>query len=134
MGCCYSSSNSQGSQLKDSHFNHSRVDKPAWDEINPEIGFVIKSRRDDQSKVFINIFFHSMLKRLMTLPLMECKDKTGQTCEVYGVIVPLQVFTKSAKNGTYRDKVIDRRQLCHKIKLIIINSNISSKFLFLDVS
>ena len=104
MGCCCSSSSKDKNGIDGAHLNHSR-NQPSWDEINPDIGFVIKTRREDQSKVFINIFFNNMLKRIVTIPLLTCNDKAGQSCEVYGVVVPLQIFTKSAKNGTYRDKV-----------------------------
>jgi hypothetical protein len=73
--------------------------------ITPYIGFVVKTRKPNNSKAFINIFFHPYLKKMYPIPGLESYDKSGDKCVVFGVVVPSSDYNKSGVDSTIRNKV-----------------------------
>ena len=85
-------------------------DESAVDFITPHVGFVIKTKRVmDNSKVFINLFYHDhkdLLGFVLSAPAKWSRDKKGADCEAYDVTVPKQFFLQSAGSDAARKEVI----------------------------
>ena len=105
MGCCTSSGkiNRKPGEIQLDHITLRKNGTPEC--ITPNVGFVIKSKRSDGSKVFINIYYHIYIREKYPLPLENAFDKSGANCEVYGVVFPQVAFINSGKNAITRDKV-----------------------------
>lgn len=94
-----------GSQSSEASHYSTRRGNIAADGITPNVGFVIKTRRHDKTKIFINLYYHPFLKEMFPLPLTESWDKKGELCYVYGVIVPHATYTASGRDVKTRNTV-----------------------------
>jgi hypothetical protein len=78
--------------------------------ITPHVGFVLKTKREgDQSKVFINIFYHEekeLHRFVLSAPAKTSVDKKGVECEAYDVSIPYHYFVKCSADE------IARREIC----------------------
>lgn len=77
--------------------------------IVPHIGFVLKTKRDrDQSKVFVNIFYHEekeLHNFVLSAPAKRSVDKKGVECEAYDVSIPKSYFMKCSTSEEARKEV-----------------------------
>jgi hypothetical protein len=78
----------------------------SYASLQPNIGFVVKSKRQtDKSKVFINIFYHERLASMISTAAKTSKDKNGNDCLAYDVIIPYNSFVDCAEDEIVRNKL-----------------------------
>ena len=106
MGCCQSTPTikdvAKETELKLKHQKRDPIDDGC---VTPRIGYVVKSRRKDNTKVFINITYHEYIKGTFILPLTESVDKNLQKCLVYSILVANTLYLECLKDKNARDKV-----------------------------
>lgn len=106
MGCS-SPSRIRGRLLENELEHLALASKPVdINEIVPSLGFVLKTRRLDDTKVFINICHHPNLCQLYTIPLIESKDKHGTSCLIYSCVLPTREYQKIEADSDARNKVM----------------------------
>lgn len=107
MGCCTSKS-TKALAVEDNALNTKfaiRRESVTADGITPNVGFVLKTWRHDNTKIFINMFYHPFLKSMYPIAMEETMDKKGRRCFVYGVQVPSLMYTESGRDINVRNKV-----------------------------
>jgi hypothetical protein len=73
--------------------------------VTPLVGFVLKTKRTDQSKVFVNVMYHGVVLSMLSAPARTSSDKKGGQCEAYDIIVPRQIYYDAVKDEMFRDQV-----------------------------
>ena len=114
MGCCTSNPSkkvvSKDVQLIDRNSRNSNGNNQASpfstrgsnipaDSVTPHVWFVIKTRRDDKTKIFINLFYHEFIKSIYPIELSKSWDKKGDLCLVYGVVLPRATYMTAEKDS-----------------------------------
>jgi hypothetical protein len=85
--------------------SHIALRRGSLSKILPEVGFVLKARRSNNSKVFINVFYSVKVHRIVPIPKSVSRDKQGESADVYGVVLPHGKFIKSV-DGEAKDTVV----------------------------
>jgi len=123
MGCCTSNPSSKKKvvskdvQLIDRNSKNSgsnqispfssRGANVSADSVTPHVWFVLKTRRDDKTKIFINLFYHEFVKDMYPIELSKSWDKKGEICLVYGVVVPRATYLTAEKDTKVCHTVCD---------------------------
>lgn len=82
---------------------------PRPTDFTAEIGFVVKSRVEDDSKVFINVFHHSsVLYIATTLTDKYTTDKSGNSTLTYDVVINTAVFTICSADDESKEYVSEQ--------------------------
>lgn len=96
-------------------------ESPPPTHFTAEIGFVVKSRMDDESKVFVNVFHHSsVLYIATTLAEKFTTDKSGGSTLTYDVVINTAVFTICSADDDSKEYVSEQI-------IEYINNNITRK-------
>ena len=59
----------------------------------PEVGYVIKARKEGNTKCFINVFHHSSVLYLLCDDAILAPDKSGEPCLTYQCCINTAVLT-----------------------------------------
>ena len=105
MGACSSKSNgidaqstANKNQNQLNHFTTRASNISNGNGINPHVGFVIKTKCKDNTKVFINLFYHELVKGMCLISGSKSVDKKGKSCFIYGVIVSSSNNSENERN------------------------------------
>lgn len=97
MGCTQSSGTSTAvadpQHPDDAPVSSQPAENVGSDFLLPECGFVVKTKRADNMKAFVNVFHHSSVLYLLTFPARIAADKAGEDCVTYDVVINTAVFT-----------------------------------------
>ena len=95
MGC--TSSKSTNSSIVTSNTNGKAVISKGLNVITvdflPEVGYVIKARKEGNTKCFINVFHHSSVLYLICDDAILAPDKSGEPCLTYQCCINTAVLT-----------------------------------------
>lgn len=118
MGICTSIDHQDktNESKQDRHFFLRSKDVSA-DEIKPRAGLVIKTKHSNNTKVLINLCYHEYVKneKKFLIPISPAKDrpsyyypyrdKKGELCCVYSVIISSDEYTVKVKDSILMHKV-----------------------------
>lgn len=106
MGTCSSNQVDKNikSQSRPGHFT-TVATNVSPNGITPRVGFVIKTNCSYKSKVFINLFYHEFVKEMCVISASKSYDKKGESCFVYGIIVPYALYTSNCQTNALRVQV-----------------------------
>ena len=68
-------------------------------------GFVVKTKRSHNSKVFINIYSHDRVTENYFRPLTMCEDSKGEICRRYEVVLPKFRLIECSNSEESRNEV-----------------------------
>lgn len=79
------------------------------DVFIPEIGYVLKTKKQDDAKVFINVFHHSCVLYIVAADSPKSSaDKAGEPTLTYDVAINTAVFTICANNDDSKELVSEQ--------------------------
>lgn len=121
MGCCTSNPQAANSkekvrssvQLIDRNSKNSSQTSPfstrganvSADSVSPHVWFVVKTRREDKTKIFINLFYHENVKEMYPIELSKSWDKKGEVCLVYGAVVSRATYMDAERDTKFCNSV-----------------------------
>jgi hypothetical protein len=74
--------------------------------VTPFVGFVIKTKRkQDESKVFINLFHHEYVAPIASSAAKQSVDKGGNICTAYDVVVNSKVYSLCMEDDVVHHQV-----------------------------
>ena len=74
--------------------------------VAPFVGFVIKTKRkQDESKVFINLFHHEYVAPIASSAAKQSVDKGGNVCTAYDVVVNSKVYSLCMEDDVVHHQV-----------------------------
>lgn len=91
--------------------NSTPIQAQSSNAIIPLIGFVIKLKKIDDSKVFINVFHHDAMSMdtIHVCPPKKSTDKKGEEADLYDTVIATSLFSTSVVSDD------EKMKLCQQI-------------------